>query len=64
MVLNIFFVIVGLIVGFGLGFVIVKLCYDKVINGVKILVLSIFENVWKELEILKKEVLLEVKEEN
>lgn len=34
MVFNIFFVIIGLIVGFGLGFMVVKLCYEKEIVGV------------------------------
>ena len=64
MVLNILLAIVGLIVGLGLGFVIAKSRHDKAINGAKISASSILENARKESETLKKEALLEAKEEN
>ena len=64
MVLNILLAIVGLIVGLGLGFVIAKSRHDKAINCAKISASSILENARKESETLKKEALLEAKEEN
>nr|WP_326716907.1 ribonuclease Y [Vagococcus sp. B2T-5] len=56
--------IIGLIVGLAIGYVIVKARYEKSIAGANNTASGIIEQAQKEAETLKKEYLLEAKEEN
>lgn len=64
MVFNILLAIIGLIVGLGLGFMVVKSRHEKEIAGAQSSAAGIIDSAKKEAETLKKEALLEAKEEN
>lgn len=62
--LNILLAIIGLIVGLFAGIFVTKSRHEKEINGAKLSAESIISNAKKESETLRKEALLEAKEEN
>ena len=62
--LYILLAIIGLIVGLGLGVYVTKSRHEKEINGAQNSAAGIIESAKKEAETLKKEALLEAKEEN
>lgn len=64
MLVPILLAIVGLIVGLGIGFMVAKSRHEQEIAGANNSARGILENARKEAETLKKETLLEAKEEN
>jgi ribonuclease Y len=61
---SILLAIIGLIVGLGLGYVFEKSRHEKEIAGAQSSAAGILDSARKEAETLKKEALLEAKEEN
>ena len=64
MLVPILLAIIGLIVGLGLGFMVAKARHEKEIDGAQNTARGIITHANKEAETLKKEALLEAKEEN
>ena len=64
MTVPILLAIIGLIVGLGLGFMVAKSRHEKEIDGAQNSAKGIITQARKEAETLKKEALLEAKEEN
>lgn len=64
MLVPILLAIIGLIVGLGLGFIVAKARHEKEIDGAQNTARGIITHANKEAETLKKEALLEAKEEN